>query len=240
MARVVVVGGGFGGLASAARLAKLGHEVTLVERSASVGGALSFASEDGFAWDAGPTSTLLPAVIRDLFRKSGRPLEGELDLEPLPEIREHRFEDGTSVRLPGGSRARPARARSTSSARGLGQRWVDYVASYADDWETLRRGYLEVPWDPDAAAARAGRAARQPRDAAQAAASRTFKDDRLRLVAGHRVRRRGPRPAQRAGLARASRRTSSSGSARGRSPAGWPRLGEALARPDGDPEGDGR
>ena len=32
MSRVVVVGGGFGGLASAARLAKLGHEVTLLER----------------------------------------------------------------------------------------------------------------------------------------------------------------------------------------------------------------
>ena len=31
MARVVVIGGGYGGLASAARLAKLGHEVTLLE-----------------------------------------------------------------------------------------------------------------------------------------------------------------------------------------------------------------
>ena len=31
--RVVVVGGGFGGMASAARMAKLGHDVTLLERS---------------------------------------------------------------------------------------------------------------------------------------------------------------------------------------------------------------
>ncbi len=44
MARVVVVGGGFGGLASAARLAKLGHEVTLLERSPALGGALSTVS----------------------------------------------------------------------------------------------------------------------------------------------------------------------------------------------------
>jgi UDP-galactopyranose mutase len=184
MARLVVVGGGFGGLAAAARLAKLGHEVTLVERGPSVGGALSFASEDGFTWDAGPSSTLLPAVIRDLFRKSGRPVERELDLEPLPHIREHRFEDGSSVRLPGGSRAAQIAALD-ELGRGLGQRWVDHVAAYADDWETLRRGYLEVPWDPE----------RLPRELAALLDGREvlfkrlkkdFKDERLRLIAGHR------------------------------------------------------
>ena len=59
MARVVVVGGGFGGLASAVRLAKLGHDVTLLERSETLGGALAPVTADGFTWDAGATSTLL-------------------------------------------------------------------------------------------------------------------------------------------------------------------------------------
>ena len=183
MARVVVVGGGFGGLASAVRLAKLGHEVTLVERSASLGGALCEVTEDGFAWDAGPTYTLLPAVIRDLFRKSGRPVERELELVPLDLVREHRFEDGTSVRLPGGSRSAQVAAFDDMSP-GLGQQWVDYVASYAEDWDVLRRGYLENPWDPD----------HLPRDLAARLDSRetlfkrlkkTFKDERLRMVAAH-------------------------------------------------------
>src|SRR3954453_8043630 len=105
MARIVVIGGGFGGLASAARLAKLGHEVTLVDRTATLGGALSAVTEDGHTWDAGPTYTLLPAVIRDLFRKSGRPLERELELVPLDVIREHRFADGSSVLVPPGRAA---------------------------------------------------------------------------------------------------------------------------------------
>ena len=177
--RVVVVGGGFGGLASAVRLAKLGHEVTLVERSTSLGGALSSVNEDGFTWDAGPTYTLLPAVVRDLFRKSGRPLERELELVPLDLVREHRFEDGSSVRLETGRSAQLA--AFDELGKGLGQRWVDHVASYADDWDVLRRTYLENPWDP---------AAPSPlldsRETLHKRLRRTFrKDERLRLVAGH-------------------------------------------------------
>ncbi len=64
MSRVVVVGGGFGGMAVAARLAKTGHEVTLLERSPDLGGALGSVSEEGFTWDAGASYTLLPAVLR--------------------------------------------------------------------------------------------------------------------------------------------------------------------------------
>ncbi len=183
MARVVVVGGGFGGLASAARLAKLGHEVTLLERLRTLGGAVSTVTADGFEWDAGPTWTLVPAVIRDLFRKSGRPVERELDLEPLDLVREHWFEDGTVLGLPGHSRAAQLVAFDGLSP-GLGRTWVEYVDSFADDWDVLRRAYFENPWDPGDL----------PRDVAARLDSRevlhkrlrkTFKDERVRQVAAH-------------------------------------------------------
>ena len=176
--RIVVVGGGFGGLASAARLAKLGHEVTLLERSATLGGALSPVTEDGFTWDAGPSYTLLPAVVRDLFRKSGRPLEREIELVPLDIVREHRFEDGSSVRVPVG-RA-PQLAAFDELGPGLGQQWVDHVASYADTWDVLRRSYLENPWDPSAPSPLL-----DSREMLHKRLRKVFKDERLRLVAGH-------------------------------------------------------
>lgn len=187
MARVVVVGGGYGGMASAARLAKLGHEVTLVEATDSLGGALTSVESEGFTWDAGPTYTLVPAVARDLFRKSGRPLERELELEQLDVLREHRFEDGTSVRVPAGPRG--AQLAAFDELRpGLGQQWADHVASYTEDWEVLRRHYLEVPWEPDALPRETARdvAARlDSRETLHKRLRRTFKDERLRLVAGH-------------------------------------------------------
>jgi phytoene dehydrogenase-like protein len=182
MARVVVVGGGFGGLASAARLARLGHDVTLVERSPTLGGALSDVREDGFVWDAGPSSLLLPAVVRDLFRKSGRPVERELELVPLDIVREHRFEDDTSVRVPSGRAAQVAAFDELGP--GLGQRWVDHVASYADDWDVLRRHYLENPWTPDSLPKELARLL-DSRETMFKRLKRTFRDERLRMVAGH-------------------------------------------------------
>ncbi|GAA3521388.1 phytoene desaturase family protein [Nocardioides daeguensis] len=149
MARIVVVGGGLGGMAAAARLAKLGHEVALLEASHRLGGALAPVEQDGHVWDAGPAATLLPAALRDLFRKSGRPLEKELgtDLEPLPVLREHRFADRTSVRLPGGSRADQIAAFDALEP-GLGEKWAAHVDVYGPVWDVLRRHYVEVPWDP--------------------------------------------------------------------------------------------
>lgn len=185
MARVVVVGGGFGGMAAAARLARLGHEVTLLERSEQLGGALGTVHHGDFAWDAGPSSTLLPAVVRDLFRKSGRPLERELDLQPLDPVREHRFADGSALQLPGGSRAAQL-AAFDALGTGLGRQWVDHVASYGETWELLRKEWYERPFDPDVAP-RELLSLLGGRESLHKRLRRTLRDERLRLVAGHRL-----------------------------------------------------
>src|SRR4051812_6023168 len=166
MARVVVIGGGFGGLASALRLTKLGHAVTLVEER-EPGGALVPVTEDGFAWDT-VSHTLLPGVVRDLFRKTGRPLDHELELVQLDFLRQHRFDDGSSVVLRTGRSAQQAAFDSLGS--GLGAAWVQHVDAYADDWGAIRRGYAEVPWNPD----------RVPRDLAVRLDSRESLHRRLR------------------------------------------------------------
>ena len=181
MARVAVVGGGFGGMAVSARLAKLGHQVTLLERGPRLGGALARVQRDGFAWDGGPTYTSLPAVVRDLFRKTGRPAERELELVTLDVLREHRFADGSSIRLPS-SRAGQIHAVD-GLGPGLGSRWADHVQSYADDWEVLRREYLERPWNPDDLAAPLADRLRSRESLARRA--KRLKDDRLRLMALH-------------------------------------------------------
>jgi phytoene dehydrogenase-like protein len=180
MARVVVIGGGFGGLASALRLAKLGHDVTLVEERA-LGGALVPFTRGGFTWDTA-TYTSVPAVVRDLFRKTGRPLEKELELVQLDCLREHWFEDGSSLVLPAGRT--PQLEAWDAVGAGLGSSWVDHVESYADDWEALRLGYFETPWTPDDLP-RDVAARLDSRETLQKRLKRALRDPRQRLVASH-------------------------------------------------------
>ena len=195
MVGVAVVGGGLGGLAAALRLARLGHDVTLLERARLPGGALVAVEADGFVFDGAVAATLLPAVLRDLFRKTGRPIEREVDLEPVPVLREHRWPDGSRLALPGASRLAQHRA-AEGLGPGLGDAWTAHVEAYAPVWSVLRRGYLETPREPGGPVERDVARHLAGRESLARRLRRTLPDRRLvdvaaapLLLAGHDLRR---------------------------------------------------
>src|SRR5690554_4358001 len=104
MSQVVVVGGGFAGMSAAARLAKLHHDVTLIEASDRLGGALHGRWVEGRRWPLHPEQVTLPGVFRDLFRKSGRPMDRTLGFTPADGPR-HIFKDGSVLDLAMGRRS---------------------------------------------------------------------------------------------------------------------------------------
>src|SRR3954469_4560019 len=123
MASVVVVGAGLGGLAAAARLAALGHGVTVLEQAPAVGGKLGWFARDGHGFDTGPSLLTLPDVQRDLFAATGAPLEDVLDLVRLDPAAELRFPDGTRLRVPGRRAAVPG-AVDDALGPGTGAQWA--------------------------------------------------------------------------------------------------------------------
>ena len=122
-------------------------------------------------------------MLRDLFRKSGRPLEKELDLVPVEPVRRHGFEDETSSTCPAAAAA-PRWPPSRRLGPGLGAQWSAYVDTFADVWEALRRDYFERPCSPEHAGAQA-QALLSTRLTLHKMVQRSLKDERLREVAGH-------------------------------------------------------
>jgi phytoene dehydrogenase-like protein len=192
--RVVVVGGGFGGMAAAARLAKLGHAVTLLEAGDELGGSLRPVRHDGLVWDRGATTMTLPAVVRDLFRKSGRPLEAELEITACEPGRRHVLEDGTVLDLPFGSRGGQRDAIGDALGARAADTWQAHLDALSPVWEVLRRRTLDIPFTGrDAFDAAAWRALRPRRSLARTA--RTMrKDPHLQAILLDRHRLAGQEP----------------------------------------------
>ncbi|ESS05305.1 MAG: phytoene desaturase [uncultured archaeon A07HB70] len=97
--RVVVVGGGFGGLSTACYLADGGADVTLVERNDQLGGRASTLERDGFRFDMGPSWYLMPDVFEDFFDHFGRDVEDYYTLNRLDPHYRIFFKDGDQVDL---------------------------------------------------------------------------------------------------------------------------------------------
>ena len=93
--KIVVVGGGLGGLASACTLAARGHSVRLLEANAFVGGKAAVLKQDGFRFDMGPTIVTVPAVLERIFAECGRRLPELLEMRRLDPQWRCFFEDGS-------------------------------------------------------------------------------------------------------------------------------------------------
>ena len=192
MARVVVIGAGLAGLAAAVRLAKLGHQVTVCEKDNRLGGVLGRVEADGFCWDAGAASTTLPAALRDLFRKSGRPIESLAQLDPITEPRRHLFGDGSVLDLPVGDRAAQLEAWTELAGERTAQRWTDLVDDYGETWQILRKTSLEPPV-MDRLPLKAIRALK-PWQSLERVSQRSLDDDRARAVLKYYATQHGSEP----------------------------------------------
>ncbi|MCU0371675.1 MAG: phytoene desaturase [Ignavibacteria bacterium] len=80
---VIVIGSGFGGLASAIRLAAKGHSVTVFEKLDKPGGRGYVFEKNGFKFDAGPTVITAPFLFEELFRLAGKNIEDYAKIIPL-------------------------------------------------------------------------------------------------------------------------------------------------------------
>ncbi|HVD35491.1 MAG TPA: NAD(P)/FAD-dependent oxidoreductase [Rubrobacter sp.] len=129
MSRVVVVGGGIGGLAAAALIGRAGHEVTLLEANPWVGGKSRRIELEGRRIDTGPSLLTFPGVWEEFLRRwdaaDGQPGEAAevagLRLKRLPEVGRYYYRgETTSLPVEEGHPWRAAWERFVGIHGGLG------------------------------------------------------------------------------------------------------------------------
>lgn len=99
----IVIGSGFGGLATALRLSAMGFETTVLEKLDGPGGRAYTRKVDGFTFDMGPTVLTVPHFIEELFALE-RGAHGLFEPDFPPHVR-------TAARITEGISGGPATSR---------------------------------------------------------------------------------------------------------------------------------
>ena len=97
----IVIGSGFGGIATALRLKAKGHKVTLIEKHPDLGGRARVFRKNGFIFDGGPTVITAPYLINELFELFKKNPKDYFKLSPLKIWYQFIFEDKSKFNYSG-------------------------------------------------------------------------------------------------------------------------------------------
>lgn len=143
--KIAVIGAGIAGLATAALLARDGHEVRVLERNDSIGGRAGQLTRDGFSFDTGPSWYLMPEVYEHFFELMGTSVTERLRLSRLdPSYRVF----GPPAGDAGPVTVTPQGVTELFAAREAGgaRRWEAYLASARRARDLAERHFLYNPY----------------------------------------------------------------------------------------------
>ena len=125
--KVVVIGGGLAGLASAVELSTRGLDVTIVDRNDHLGGKMNVLEAEGFTFDMGPTILTMPQVIRGIISRTGRQVEDYVDIVDLDPQWRCFYDDGTIIDLRSGLEEMSTALDLQFPGQGVGAGWRSFI-----------------------------------------------------------------------------------------------------------------
>lgn len=137
--QIVVIGSGFGGLATAVRLQARGYQVMLLEARDQLGGRAYVYRQDGFTFDAGPTVITAPFLIEEIFQSAGRRMQDYVTLVPVDPFYRIEFHDGRHFEYNGNEEQTERRIRQFAPSDLEG-----YRAMIRKARDIFQKGFVEL------------------------------------------------------------------------------------------------
>ncbi|KMK77565.1 phytoene desaturase family protein [Alkalihalobacillus pseudalcaliphilus] len=81
--KVIVIGAGVAGLASAIRLQVAGYQVEIYEKNQTPGGKMNRIHQDGYQFDLGPSIVMMPELYQEVFKLAGKNPDDYIPMEKL-------------------------------------------------------------------------------------------------------------------------------------------------------------
>ena len=92
--KIIIIGSGFGGMASALRMRAKGYDVTLLEKHPDLGGRARVFKKDKFTYDGGPTVITAPHLFKELLSLFNKNISNYVKIVPLDLWYRFVFDDG--------------------------------------------------------------------------------------------------------------------------------------------------
>jgi phytoene desaturase len=141
--KIVVIGAGMGGMTAAARLSRGGHEVVLYEASDQVGGKCRTEWIGKVAFDTGPSLLTLPAVYKDFFQRTGKPMGLVCPIESVDPSFDYRFRDGSNLKFSNLSRNKTLESISETFGAESAAQWDRIMKRAERMWDVSRGPFIE-------------------------------------------------------------------------------------------------
>lgn len=141
--KIVVIGAGMGGITAAARLSRGGHKVVVYEASDQIGGKCRTEWIGKVAFDTGPSLLTLPAVYKDFFQRTGKPMGLICPIEPVNPSFDYRFADGSNVKFANLSRRETLDAITASFGADSAIQWDRIMKRAEKMWDVSRGPFIE-------------------------------------------------------------------------------------------------
>ena len=112
--KIIIIGSGFGGLASALRMRAKGFAVTLVEKHPDLGGRARVFKKGEFIYDGGPTVITAPYLFDELFSLFNKKISNYVKIVPLDLWYRFVFNDGETFDYNGDDKSMEKQIRKFS------------------------------------------------------------------------------------------------------------------------------